>query len=370
MKYRLFLIINISCLLITNVFAQNSVGSANDIGRIVLHTYLSDKISMPIEAKNLLDTKLTQIASQYGMGGNNFNPRFIITANVNVTTKDIVAGPPQMIAQNLELVLFIGDAITQTVFASTSFNIKGVGTNETKAFIEAIKNIKPTNGSIKAFVENGKTKIIEYYNTQCDFIIKETQTLHGQDKYQEAIFKLMQVPDVCKTCYEKCLDAIRPIYLAMLDKECRTKLNQAKLKWNASQSIRGAEDAGEILNTIDINSPCQNEVAKFSTQIKNKLNEDERKRWEFKMKQYNDKIIMAKEQQRQNEENDKRTFDITKEQQKQNAANDQHNFEINKEQQKQNFSLSQQRIEAYKQVAVTYAQNQPKQITYNNLFWK
>lgn len=370
MKYKLLLIINICCSFFTSVSAQNSVGSSNDIGRIVLHTYLSDKVSMPIEARNLLETKLTQIASQYGMGGNNFNPRFIITANVNVLTKDIVAGPPQMIAQNLELVLFIGDAITNTVFANTSFNIKGVGTNETKAFIEAIKNIKPTNESIKTFVENGKTKIIEYYNTQCDFFIKEAQTLQGQDKYQEAIFKLMQVPEVCKTCYEKCLDAIKPIYLSMLDKECKTKLNQAKLKWNTSQSIKGAENAAEILNTIDINSPCQTEVAKFSTVIKNKLNEDERKRWEFKMKQYNDKMAMAKEQQKQNEENDKRNFDLTKEQQKQNSVNDQRNFEINKEQQKQNFALSQQRIEVYKQVAVSYAENQPKQITYNNLYWR
>lgn len=37
------------------------------------------------------------------MGGSQANPRFIITANVNVGTKDIIAGPPQMIAQNIEV---------------------------------------------------------------------------------------------------------------------------------------------------------------------------------------------------------------------------------------------------------------------------
>lgn len=370
MKYKSLLHFVLLCFLLNTALAQNNAGSTNDIGRIALHTYLSDKVQIPTEARNQFETKLTQIASINGMGGNNYNPRFIITANVNVLTKDVVAGPPQMIAQNVEIVLFIGDAITNTVYATTSLNLKGVGTNENKAFIEAIKNIKPQSEAIKNFIESGKTKILEYYNTQCDFIIKEAQTLQGQDKFEEAIYKLTQVPEVCKSCYEKCLDAIKPIYLSMLDKDCKTKLNQAKLKWNASQSIKGAEDAAEILNTIDINSPCQTEVAKFSTSIKNKLNEDERRRWEFKMKQYNDKIAMAKEQQRQNEENDKRNFELTKEQQKQNVANDQRNFELNKEQQKQNFALSQQRIEAYRQVAVSYAQNQPKQITYNNIYWR
>lgn len=370
MKYEFLLVAIFLNSTFFSAVAQNNAGSTNDIGRIGLHTYLSDKVSMSQEAKSQLETKLTQIASQYGMGGNNFNPRFIITANVNVLTKDIVAGPPQMIAQNIELVLFIGDAITNTVFANTSLNLKGVGTNETKAFIEAIKTIKPANESIKNFIENGKTKILEYYNTQCDLIIKEAQTLQGQDKYDEAIFKLMQVPEVCKNCYDKCLDAIKPIYLSMLDKECRKKLNEAKLKWNGSQSIKGAEEAADILNTIDINAPCQKDVAKLTETIRKKLNDDEQKKWEFKMKQYNDKIVLAKEQLRQNEENDKRNFELTKEQQKQNAANDQRNFEINQEQLKQNFALSQQRIEAYKQVAVSYAENQPKQITYNNINWR
>ena len=91
---------------------SNAQAKLDDFGRIILNTYLPDNIAMPSEAKNLLITKLNQITSNNGMGGSQANPRFIITANVNVGTKDIIAGPPQMIAQNIDVTLFIGDAVT------------------------------------------------------------------------------------------------------------------------------------------------------------------------------------------------------------------------------------------------------------------
>ena len=94
------------------------------------------------------------------MGGGQVNPRFIITANVNIGTKDIISGPPQMIAQNLDVTLFVGDAMTNTIFSSTTLNLKGVGTNENKAFIEAFKTINTKNKEVLTFLEEGKKKII------------------------------------------------------------------------------------------------------------------------------------------------------------------------------------------------------------------
>ena len=138
----------------------NAQVKLDDFGRIVLNTYLPDSIALPAEAKNLLITKLNQITSNNGMGGSQANPRFIITANVNVGTKDIIAGPPQMIAQNLDVTLFIGDAVTNTIFSNTTLSLKGVGTNENKAFIDALKTINPKNKEVLAFIEEGNTKII------------------------------------------------------------------------------------------------------------------------------------------------------------------------------------------------------------------
>lgn len=122
---------------------SNAQIKLDDFGRIVLNTFLPDDIAIPTEAKGLLITKLNQITSNNGMGGSETNPRFIITAAVNLGTKDIIAGPPQMIAQNLDITMFVGDALTNTIFSNTTLSLKGVGTNENKAFIEAFKTINP-----------------------------------------------------------------------------------------------------------------------------------------------------------------------------------------------------------------------------------
>ena len=133
---RKFLTACFSIVFLVSGFAQVK---PDDFGRIILNTHVPENLNIPAEAKNFLVTKMNQIASVNGMGGSQANPRFIISVSINVGTKDIIAGPPQMIAQNLELTFFTGDALTNTIFSSSTVSLKGVGSNETKAFIEAFK---------------------------------------------------------------------------------------------------------------------------------------------------------------------------------------------------------------------------------------
>ncbi|MEI8203194.1 MAG: hypothetical protein WCH34_09300 [Bacteroidota bacterium] len=337
---KLILILIIGLLANSISYSQNNE-KLDDFGRIVLNTYLSDKIDIPTEAKNLLITKLSQIASNYGMGGSAINPRFIITANINIGTKDIIAGPPQMIAQNIELTLFIGDAIENKSFCNTTISLKGVGMNENKAFIDALKKINPKNKEISLFVEEGKTKIISYYNSQCDFIIKDAFTLKKQGKYDEAIYKLSLVPEVCKDCYFKCLDTLTSIYQEKIDNDCAKKLNDAKAVWAANSNKIGAENAVNIISEIDPLASCKADVQKFISQIQAKLAADEKAAWEFKIKKYNDKIAKEKELRAMQ------------------AVNNERNFELDK-----------LRIDSYQKVSIEYAKNQPKTITYNNINWR
>jgi hypothetical protein len=331
---------------------SNAQVKLDDFGRIILNTYLPDNLTIPTEARNFLLTKLNQITSNNGMGGSQANPRFIITANVNVGTKDIVAGPPQMIAQNLEITLFIGDAITNTIFSNTTLSLKGVGTNENKAFIEAIKTINPKSKEFLTFLEEGKKKIITYYSTNCDFIIKDAQILAKQEKYDEAIYQLSLVPNVCEDCYFKCLDTLASVYQQKIDADCTLKFKKAKITWTAEQTPSGAEKVGIILNSINPMAACQTDIAAFIQSIDSKLKADEKARWQFKMKQYADKIASQKELVRITEEKGKR--DDT----------------YRENQSSRNYELDKMRVNSYRDVAVEQARNQPKSITYNNIYWK
>ena len=310
-------------ILIAFQFNGNAQVKLDDFGRIVLNTYLPDNNSIPSEAKKALETKLSQITTNNGMGGSAANPRFIITAVLNITTKDIISGPPQMIAQNIDVTLFVGDAITNTVFSNTVVSIKGVGTNENKSLIDAIKNINPKNKDITAFLEEGKNKIISYYATQCDFIIKDAETLAKQEKYDEAIYKLALVPELCKDCYFKTSEIVGILFQQKIDSDCQTKLSKAKLLWSGQQNIKQAEEVIDVISDINPNAACYSSVASFTKEINAKIKTDEKARIELALKKYNDKITIEKQQ-----------------------------------------------INAYKEIAVEYAKNQPKTITYNNIIWR
>ncbi len=347
MKYSLLLFT-----MLLFVFNTNAQVKLDDFGRIVLNTYLPDEIDITDDAKKLLSNKLNQIVSNNGIGGSQVNPRFIITAAVNVGSKDIIGGPPQMIAQNIDVTLFIGDAITNTMFSNVTLSLKGVGTNENKGFIEAFKTINSNDKEVIEFLEAAKNKIINYYSTNCDFMIKDAQTLVNQEKYDEAIYDLSLVPEVCEDCYFKSLDYLSIVYQQKIDAECKTKFNEAKVIWASAQNPTGAENAGDILGTVNPLASCQKEIDAFIKTIDEKLKADEKAQWQFKMKQYADKIAAQKEQVRIAEEKSKRD-------------------DANREtQSKRNFELDKLRINSYREIAIEHAKNQPKTITYNNIYWR
>ena len=278
-----------------NAYSQNTLGKSDDAARITLAAYVPQQIDkMPDAARSILANKLNQIVTQNGMGGAANNERFIITANVNVISKDLTATAPPMTALVLEVTLYIGDGFVGTKFSSTSISVKGVGESETKAYISALKGISPTNSNIQSFVGNGKSKIIEYYNSKCDFIIKEAQTLVSQNNFEEAIFKLTSVPEVCKDCYDKCMDAVGPIYQKQIDRECKSKLMEANTAWNAAQDSYGADIAGGILAQIDPNASCYKEALALSNKIAQRIKEIDQRDWKLQLKEQQDNVDIQK----------------------------------------------------------------------------
>ena len=108
---------------------------------------------------------------------------------------------------------------------------------------------------------------------------------------------------------------------------------------------------------------CQTEVNSFIRAVDGKLKADEKARWQFRMKQYTDKIAMQKEQIRIAEQKSIRD-DTYKENQSERE------IVLQEKQSSRNFELDRIRVNAYREVAVEFAKNQPKKIIYNNIFWR
>lgn len=283
----------ILCCLALN--AQNNLGSSDDLGRIALNVYVPDQVEgiTPIALSNL-ENKLNQIATKNGLGGFAYEPRFILTANIAVLTKSITSTAPPMQAYTLEVTLYIGDAIDGKLFSRESVTLKGVGETETKAYMSALKNLNPNDSRYQIMIETGKRRIIEYYNSRCDFIISEAKGLANMHEYDAALYKLVSVPDVCKDCYDKCMAILGPLYQEKIDHDCQVYMLQATNFWTANQDSYGADQAGVCLNKIDPMSICYNDAFALSERIAKRIFELDKREWQFMLKRWQDVVDIEK----------------------------------------------------------------------------
>ena len=206
----LLLIISMLSIGVLPLMAQNNANKADDGSRIAITPQVSDQ-EIPQGAKNLLLTKMKQICTKNGLAGDSENPFFIMDAKVDVLSKELTPTAPPMHALNLMVSFSIKDAFTGNVYSETSIEIKGVGQNETKAYMTGLQNVNPGNGQFKAMVDKGKEKILEFYNSQCDFVISKATALQKQGNNKDATKVLKSVPPVCKECYDKCMEILATI---------------------------------------------------------------------------------------------------------------------------------------------------------------
>ncbi|MDD2821846.1 MAG: hypothetical protein PHW29_11335 [Flavobacterium sp.] len=302
----------------TTAVAQNA-SKSEDLGKIALTVYIPSQESMTEHTTIMLTNKLNQVLSTNGIANSSYNSRFIITANVNVMTKDLTATAPSMTALTLDVTLYIGDGIDGKKFASKSLTLKGVGTNETKAYIDAMKTINQNDAGIQYFVTNAKDKIIDYYNANCAKLIKDVQVLDKQSLFEEAIFKLSSIPVECTNCFNKTMAIIPAIYQKKINRDCTIKLAEANHLWNANQDYDTAVSVGDVLNSIDPSARCFNEVKALSSRVGKRILEIDNREW---------------------------------------------NLNYEKE-----VGLPKDLIKAYRDVGIAYGNGQPSNVTYNILGW-
>lgn len=335
---RLIFLLLAVCLSFNYTYAQNTAGKADDAGRIAINTFVPEMGEMGPDVVKALQSRLDKIVLQNGVGGSSLNQRFIMTANAIELNSDISPDSPPVYSYELEINLVVGDIVEGTKFSSTSIIRKASDRSKERAYLKAIKSIKPTSKEYQDFIDESKEKIMSYYNSNCDIIIKKATTLGEQKDFDEAIAVLVEVPDVCLDCYNKALDQSTLIFKAKLENECQENISLAKsaIAKNdydlASDYIGGytpdlgcypeiesmliqiknhrcAENLGnakgawanrnstkasEYLSMIPTDSECSTEANLLIAEIASKLDADEKKEWDLKVQQQKDDTMLEK----------------------------------------------------------------------------
>ena len=331
-----YVLLMLSIVFVVSAFAQNA-----DVAALSIRVQQPEREYLNAASCRLLQTKMTQILTLNGIAKDMPSNRFVLTAKANVLNKDIIAGSPSRISEQIELTFIIGDVLDNIKYGAYVLSLTGIGLNEDQAIQQAIKTVKVSDPGMTQFIDRSKAKIVNYYRDNEAKILRDADILVSEGRFDEALYGLAMVPDACGACYEHCQERMLEINQLKIDSEGQSLLSRAKEAWAKDPDASGAEVVYPLIAAINPAASCYKEIDPFLKQVTNKLVADERRQWEFKMKQYED----AK-------------------------AREQRDFEAKEARDARNAAIRKQEIEAARQVAVEYARNQPD-VIYNNtiLLW-
>ena len=287
------IILVIACLMASITFAQEQTQTMDDAARIALSAYMDPSSSIPNNAKKTLKDRMQKIITKNGMGSAK-NTRFIMTANVRELNLEKSETAPVIYIYDLEVNLYIGDGIDGTLFSSCSLEVKAAGDSKDKAYMAALKKMKASDPQYQSFINEGKKKIVDYYTAKCDFIITKAQAKAKNQDFDAAIAELMQVPDVCKECYDKCMAAAQPIYQEKINQEGAKLLAEARGVWSAGQDVAAAEAAAAILAQVNPQSSAFAGAESLNAEMAKRVKELDKREWDFMLKQQQDEVDLEK----------------------------------------------------------------------------
>jgi tetratricopeptide (TPR) repeat protein len=228
----------------TSSFAQvQAEPEMSDASRICLSTLVDPKV--PTTAHKMLTNRLEQIIMKNGLAGSK-NQRFVLGASVTELGKETTQTAPIMYIVHLSITFIIGDAMDGTKFAAASMEVKGLGASEGKAYTDALKKIKTTDPIFKGFIAKGKESIVKYFESNCEFIIKEAYTLADRKEYDKAI-KVLERSDKDDA---RIMNALAYAYAAKGDIQKAKELWEKAAKLDNSDAVHNAQELNKHLETL------------------------------------------------------------------------------------------------------------------------
>lgn len=164
-------------------------------------------------ASDMLYDRLNQMVSLNGIASTDNTNKFLLVPYVTVVSIEPTSTTPMNYVAELEISLYLVDNSNKLIMGQEMMTKKGVADNEDKAVLEAIKSIKARDPKMKKMIVNGKNRIIEYYNRECDKVMETISTYIEMGMYDEALNELNAIPQIEAEldCYKNSIDVLSKI---------------------------------------------------------------------------------------------------------------------------------------------------------------
>lgn len=246
--------------------------------------------AIPASINDQLMTRLaTAVASESVVASPDFG-QFFITGKFSDIYSSTLPGPPKQKALHTMLTVYVGDAINQTVYSTCQIELRGVGTSDQRAYINALSALNRSNDKLQSFIADAKVKIVAYYDKNYRNILSKADLAASMRNYEEALMYAVTIPE-CSVGYPEAVDAMLQYYQHYIDYTSQQLLNEARAAWGTSPDKEGAARAYRFLVQIDPQASCYPEAERLMRDIQEVVKEN----WDFEHKEkYRDEIELRR----------------------------------------------------------------------------
>lgn len=275
-----------------NSFSQ--VQQLNDyLGKITLSVVMDQQTeALYPTQKSKIESKVISLVSRYGISGQGYGANFIINPRLEIYDEQLVEGMRNLYVVTVELNLFIKQAKANIIYSTYNKQLKGTGYSKNEAITNAISQINGNDPDVKIFIEEGKNKIIAFYNSKCNDIITEADKYAAMDEYERSIAILMSVPVEASPCNQKIKEKSVSIFKLYQKKKCQSQIQEAK----ALSVQKAYSQALQTLTFIDPSSACFTESKTIMSQIQSKMDTEEQRAWEKDKERMKNQVEIEKYQ--------------------------------------------------------------------------
>lgn len=146
------------------VMAQPRPEDATDAAlaeKIIIIPHIAITSDVPDRAQPLMLDKMKQALLRQGVMDSSDRSRFILTVRSNILEEGMTETTPAKAFVKVTYSFYIGDVDSGILFSSKSLTRKGVGDDKDQAYLNAVKQIQPTDPAFKRLIEEAKIRIVE-----------------------------------------------------------------------------------------------------------------------------------------------------------------------------------------------------------------
>lgn len=230
------------------------------------------RIDLPVDDSSNLKSNIasfiTSNATRAGVVSNQFpNARFV--TNVSAVQLDgdriQINGIPMWVAE-IQYDFSVVETSSGNQFAAYTLTVKQSGDSENDLMRQSVKELNSKRNAFVSFMSQTKADILKYYTENMDRLLKNADLLKSQHDFDSAIRLLGQIPRECEG-YDKVHQAIEFAYASKLDFECDSRMVQ----FNVLKGQKKYDEAIELLLELPNGSKCHSKASQLINEVQNEV---------------------------------------------------------------------------------------------------